>query len=148
MLQCRIHHLNSLITSNAITTADTENLSCLHISIANCYKKLAVGAENRDINGYISSALKHCKLALELDSKCEEGLWLCKLLERQKDMEAKKLLAIERLSEKTVVKRAELRMPNPVQVCVNVQLFLPIATPLYKKVRDGRWGWGGGGSTG
>ena len=123
MLQCRIHHLSSLITSNAITTANTEDLSCLHISIATCYKRLAKGAENNDISGCISSALKHCKLALELDSKCEEGLWLCKLLERQKDMETKKMLAIERLSEETIVKRAELMMPNPVQVCVNMQSF-------------------------
>lgn len=120
MLQCRIHHLNSLITSNAITTADTEDLSCLHISIATCYKRLGVDAENKDITGCISSALKHCKLALELDSKYEEGLWLYKLLERQKNMEAKKMLAIERLSEETAVKRAKLMMPNPVQVCVNV----------------------------
>ena len=87
MLQCRIHHLNSLITSSAITTADTEDLSCLHISIATCYKRLAVGAENKDITGCISSVLKHCKLALELDSKCEEGLWLCKLLVAISDLQ-------------------------------------------------------------
>jgi hypothetical protein len=116
ILQCRIDHLNSLITTDAITTADTEDLSSLHISIATCYKRLAVAAENKNIRGCISSALKHCKLALELDSKCEEGLWLCKLLERQKDVETKKILAIERLSEETIMRRAELRMPNPVQV--------------------------------
>jgi hypothetical protein len=116
ILQCRIHHLNSLITTNAITTADSEDLSSLHISIATCYKRLAVIAENKDICGWISSALKHCKLALELDLKCEEGLWLCKLLERQKYVETKKISAIERLSEETIMRRAELRMPNPVQV--------------------------------
>ena len=121
IFQCRIEHLKSLITSNAISTADTEDLSSLHISTASCYKRLAAGAENRSICGYISSALKHCKLALELDSKCEEGLWLTKLLERQQDVEFKKQLAAERLSEETIVRRTELRMPNPIQVGLHVQ---------------------------
>ena len=78
-----------------------------------------MGAENSCIcGGYISSALKHCKLVLELDSKCEEGLWLSKLLERQKDVESKKKLATERLIEGTNSIGAELSMPNPVQVQV------------------------------
>ena len=77
-----------------------------------------MGAEsNLSICGYISSALKHCKLALELDSKCEEGLWFSKLLERQKDVETKKKLVTERLSEGRTGRKAELTMPDPVQVC-------------------------------
>ena len=76
-----------------------------------------MSAENSSICGdYISSALKHCKLVLELDSKCEEGLWLSKLLERQKDVETKKKLATERLTEGTNSVGENLSMPNPVQV--------------------------------
>ena len=116
MLQCRVHHLKSLITS--IPVSEAEELSFLHISIATCYKRLAVGTENTNECGYISSALKHCKLALELDSKCEEGIWLSKLLERQQDVEIKKKLAMERLSggATCTARKAELSMPKPAQV--------------------------------
>ena len=117
ILQCRVHHLKSLITS--IPVSEAEELSSLHISVATCYKRLAVGTENTSILcGYISSALKHCKLALELDSNCEEGVWLSKLLERQQDVEIKKKFATERLSEGTTctATKAEIRMAKPVQV--------------------------------
>ena len=123
ILQRRIRHLKSLITSNTIAAADAEELSSLHISIATCYKRLVVGAENKGICGYISSALKHCKLALELNTKSEEGLWLSNLLERQQDVETKKKLAIERLSEGTIMRRTELSMPNPVQVRTYVSMY-------------------------
>ena len=80
-----------------------------------------MGTEDDNVCGHISSALKHCKLALELDSKCEEGLWLSKLLERQLDVETKKKLATKRLSEAATVtvKNAELSIPKPVQVHVH-----------------------------
>jgi hypothetical protein len=50
-------------------------------------------------------------------------------------METKKISAIERLSEETIMKRAELRIPNPVQVCAHACVIvlarLPIAVSLY-----------------
>ena len=120
VLQYRIHHLKSLITST-LTSAPAGELSSLHVSIATCYKRLAVDSESGGICGHISSALKHCKAALELDPENREGLWLSKLLERQQDVNLRKEVALKRLSEGTAIKGTELHMPKPVQVCTQLR---------------------------
>ena len=87
--------------------------------MATCHKRLAVGTESNSIHTHISAALKHCKIALEVDPGNEEVLWLCKLLERQQEAEVSKEEAAKRLSEETALKGIELSLPEPVQV--NVQ---------------------------
>lgn len=114
VLQCRLHHLKSL-TATLAAEDNNEDLASVHISVATCYKRLAVGTENSTI--YISSALKHCMLALELEPECKESLWLSKLLKRQQDVEAKKKVASEGLNEATpTARRMNLTMPKPVEV--------------------------------
>ena len=57
---------------------------------------------------------------MEVDSgNREEGLWLSKLLERQREVEISKERATERLSEVMGAERGDvLKMPQPIQVCI------------------------------
>ena len=89
--------------------------------MATCHKRLAVVTESNNICSHISAALKHCKIALEVDPVNEEALWLCKLLERQQEAEVSKEEAAKRLNEETALERIQLSMPEPVQV--NVLLY-------------------------
>ena len=118
ILKCRIHHLNTLIPSLSVT-ATPSDMSSLHFSIATCHKRLVSSCdESERVHAHLSSALKHCQTAMDLDSENrEDSLWLSKLLERQRDVEMIKQKAADKLSAvMDTERRGVLKMPEPVQV--------------------------------